>query len=52
MLRNHLDKIIGVEDDLLDAEAADESLVIIGEGALMASLPAKSARARVALHLS
>ena len=38
VLRNHLDKIIGVEDDLLDAEAADESLVIIGEGALMASL--------------
>lgn len=38
VLRSHLDKIIGIEDDLLDADAADDSLVIIGEGALMASL--------------
>lgn len=38
VLRSHLDKIVGIEDDLLDANAADDSLVIIGEGALMASL--------------
>ena len=32
------DKVVGVEDDLLDAENAPEDLVIVGEGALLASL--------------
>lgn len=31
-------KVVGVEDDLLDADNAPEDLVVIGEGALLASL--------------
>ncbi len=31
-------KVIGIEDDLLDGDAADVELVVIGEGALMAAL--------------
>ncbi|MGA4507095.1 HelD family protein [Propionibacteriaceae bacterium G1746] len=42
VLRCRGDQVIGIEDDLLDSEADHEHLVIIGEGALMASL----ARAR------
>lgn len=37
VLRCRDDKVIGIEDDLLDAEA-ESDLVVIGEGALMASL--------------
>jgi DNA helicase IV len=32
------DKVVAVEDDLLDAEAAPEDMVVIGEGALLAEL--------------
>ncbi|OUZ10568.1 helicase [Aeromicrobium sp. PE09-221] len=38
VLRSRLDRVIGVEDDLLDAEHAPEGMVVIGEGALLASL--------------
>ncbi|HET8605139.1 MAG TPA: AAA family ATPase [Marmoricola sp.] len=41
ILRSHGESVIGVEDDLLDAEALDEldtELPIVGEGALMAQL--------------
>lgn len=38
VLRTQVDKIIGVEDELLDADAADDDITIIGEGALLASL--------------
>ncbi|MGZ5371572.1 HelD family protein [Aeromicrobium sp.] len=38
VLRCSGDKVIGVEDDLLDAANASEDLVIVGEGALLASL--------------
>ncbi|MBC7594640.1 MAG: AAA family ATPase [Kineosporiaceae bacterium] len=38
VLRCSGDKVIGVEDDLLDADNASDDLVIIGEGALLASL--------------
>jgi len=38
VLRCAGDKVVGVEDDLLDAENAPEDLVIVGEGALLASL--------------
>lgn len=38
VLRCSADQVIGVEDDLLDADNAPEDLVIIGEGALLASL--------------
>jgi hypothetical protein len=31
-------RVIGIEDDLLDGESADQNLVVIGEGALMAAL--------------
>jgi hypothetical protein len=31
-------RVVGVEDDLLDAEAAPDGMPIVGEGALMASL--------------
>jgi DNA helicase IV len=38
VLRCSNDQVIGVEDDLLDADNAPDDLVIIGEGALLASL--------------
>ena len=38
VLRCSGDRVIGVEDDLLDAENAPEDLVVVGEGALLASL--------------
>lgn len=38
VLRCSGDKVVGVEDDLLDAANAPEDLVVVGEGALLASL--------------
>ena len=38
VLRCRNDKVVGIEDDLLDAESNHDDLPIIGEGALMASL--------------
>ena len=38
VLRCRDDKVIGIEDDLLDADAAPADMVVIGEGALMAAL--------------
>jgi DNA helicase IV len=38
VLRCQGNRVIGIEDDLLDSGAADEKLVVIGEGALMAAL--------------
>ncbi|NRQ48876.1 HelD family protein [Aeromicrobium stalagmiti] len=38
VLRCANDQVIGVEDDLLDADNAPDDLVIVGEGALLASL--------------
>ena len=38
VLRCRSDRVVGIEDDLLDAEANREHLPIIGEGALMAAL--------------
>ena len=38
VLRCRNDRVVGIEDDLLDAEANADDLPIIGEGALMASL--------------
>jgi len=38
VLRCHGDRVVGIEDDLLDGEQADAELVVIGEGALMAAL--------------
>jgi DNA helicase IV len=38
VLRCSGEKVIGVEDDLLDADNAPDDLVIVGEGALLASL--------------
>lgn len=38
VLRCSGDRVIGIEDDLLDADNAPEDLVVIGEGALLASL--------------
>ncbi|GAA2100948.1 AAA family ATPase [Microlunatus panaciterrae] len=38
VLRCRGDRVIGVEDDLLDGESAGSELVVIGEGALMAAL--------------
>jgi DNA helicase IV len=38
VLRSRGSRVIGIEDDLLDGENADESLVVVGEGALMAAL--------------
>jgi DNA helicase IV len=32
------DRVVGIEDDLLDGENADHELVVIGEGALLAAL--------------
>jgi len=38
VLRCRNDKVIGIEDDLLDTDARRDDLVIVGEGALMAAL--------------
>ncbi len=38
VLQSVADRVLGVEDDLLDAENAPDDLVLVGEGALMASL--------------
>lgn len=38
VLRCRGDRVIGIEDELLDADAAPEDMVVIGEGALLASL--------------
>ncbi|SDE53601.1 HelD family protein [Auraticoccus monumenti] len=38
VLRSRGTTVIGIEDDLLDGENADEGLVVVGEGALMAAL--------------
>ncbi|NNG18551.1 AAA family ATPase [Naumannella sp. ID2617S] len=38
VLRCRGDRVIGIEDDLLDGQSADEDLVVVGEGALMAAL--------------
>lgn len=38
VLRSRGKLVIGVEDDLLDADAAPDDMVIVGEGALLASL--------------
>ena len=38
VLRCAGDKVVGIEDDLLDAANAPDDLVIVGEGALLASL--------------
>lgn len=38
VLRCANDKVVAIEDDLLDADNAPDDLVIIGEGALLASL--------------
>ena len=38
VLRCRNDRVVGIEDDLLDAEANTDDLPIVGEGALMASL--------------
>jgi DNA helicase IV len=38
VLRCRGDRVVGIEDDLLDGENADGELVVIGEGALLAAL--------------
>jgi DNA helicase IV len=38
VLRCANDKVIGIEDDLLDADNAPDDMVVVGEGALLASL--------------
>ncbi|MEJ7634915.1 UvrD-helicase domain-containing protein [Aeromicrobium sp.] len=38
VLRCANDKVIGIEDDLLDGDNAADDLVVVGEGALLASL--------------
>jgi DNA helicase IV len=38
VLRCRGDRVVGIEDDLLDGDAADADLVVIGEGALLAAL--------------
>lgn len=38
VLRCSGDKVVGIEDDLLDADHAPDDLVVVGEGALLASL--------------
>ncbi len=38
VLRCRGDRVIGIEDDLLDSDHADTDLVVVGEGALMAAL--------------
>jgi len=38
VLRCRGDRVMGIEDELLDADAAPDDMVVIGEGALLASL--------------
>ncbi len=38
VLQSSSDKVIGIQDDLLDADHAPDDLVVVGEGALIASL--------------
>ena len=38
VLRCRGDRVVGIEDDLLDGDAADSDLVVIGDGALLAAL--------------
>ncbi|GAA3539674.1 DNA helicase [Aeromicrobium flavum] len=38
VLRCVNDRVVGIEDELLDADAAPDDMVVIGEGALLASL--------------
>lgn len=38
VLRSSGKRVVGVEDDLLDADAAPEDMEVVGEGALLASL--------------
>jgi DNA helicase IV len=38
VLRCSGDKVVGVEDDLLDADNAPDDMVVVGEGALLASI--------------
>lgn len=38
VLRCSGDKVVGIEDDLLDADNAPDDLAVVGEGALLASL--------------
>ena len=38
VLRSRGQRVIGIEDDLLDGAEADQTLVVVGEGALMAAL--------------
>ncbi len=38
MLQSFTDRVIGVEDDLLDPDQAPDDMVVVGEGALMAAL--------------
>ena len=38
VLRSRFEKVTGIEDELLDADAGRDDLVIFGEGALLASL--------------
>lgn len=38
VLRCSGDRVVGIEDDLLDADNAPDDLVVLGEGALLASL--------------
>jgi DNA helicase IV len=38
VLQCRRDRVVGIEDDLLDGEGADRELVVIGEGALLAAL--------------
>jgi DNA helicase IV len=38
VLRSRLSQVLSIEDDLLDADAAPDDMVVVGEGALMAEL--------------
>lgn len=38
VVQSNADRVVGVEDDLLDADNAPDDLVVVGEGALLASL--------------
>ncbi len=38
VLQSRTDKVVGIEDDLLDAEHAPADMVVVGEGALLAAL--------------
>ena len=44
ILRSQGQRVVGVEDDLLDPEAAPPGLEVVGEGALMAALTAARGR--------